>query len=99
MNTYIVNKSLNNNVLIANNDQNGEVVLIGKGIGFNHKKDDSISEDSMEKLFLLRNEKDQEHYKELLPHIDEEIWQTIISSTDRKRTRLNSSHVAIAYAF
>src|SRR5690625_2789097 len=99
MNTYIVNKSLNNNVLIANNDQNGEVVLIGKGIGFHHKKDDSISENSIEKLFVLRNEKDQEHYKELLPHIDEEILQTIISSTELIRNKskaILNEHVHVA---
>src|SRR5690625_3600148 len=99
MNTYIVNKSLNNNVLIANNDQNEEVVLIGKGIGFHHKKDDSIRDDSVEKLFVLRNEKEQEHYKELLPHIDEEILQTIISSTELIRNKskaILNEHVHVA---
>lgn len=99
MNTYIVKKTLNNNVLIANNEQNEEVVLIGKGIGFNHKKDDTISDGSIEKLFVLRNEKEQEHYKELLPHIDEEILHTIISSTELIRNKSNAilnEHVHVA---
>ena len=43
MKSYIVKKALNNNVLIAISDQNEEVVLIGKGIGFNHKKNDSVN--------------------------------------------------------
>lgn len=99
MNTYIVKKSLNNNVLIANNDQNEEVVLIGKGIGFHHKKDDSIRDGSIEKLFVLGNEKEQEHYKELLPHIDEDILQTIISSTELIRNKskaILNEHVHVA---
>src|SRR5690625_4825084 len=112
MKSYIVKKALNNNVLIANSDQNEEVVLIGKGIGFNHKKNDSVNKEVIEKVFVLKNEKEQQHYKELLPHIDTEILDIIISSTelirrkskvilneqDRKSTRLNSSHVAISYA-
>ncbi len=99
MDTYTVKKALNNNVLIANNIQDEEVVLIGKGIGFNHKKDEIISEHSIEKLFVLRNEKEQEHYKELLPHIDEEILDTIISSTELIRNKskaILNEHVHVA---
>lgn len=37
MGEYIVTKTLNNNVVVCtNNDQ--EVILIGKGIGFNKKE-------------------------------------------------------------
>ena len=37
MGEYIVTKTLNNNVVVCtNNDQ--EVILIGKGIGFNKKR-------------------------------------------------------------
>lgn len=99
MDRYVVKKALNNNVLIANNDQNMEVVLIGKGIGFHHKKGDYIGGDSFEKLFVLSNEKEQEHYKELLPHIDENILQTIISSTELIRSKSNTilnEHVHVA---
>ncbi len=38
MEEYIVTKTLNNNVVVCtNNDQ--EVILIGKGIGFNKKRE------------------------------------------------------------
>lgn len=99
MNSYIVKKSLNNNVLIANNAQAEEVVLIGKGIGFNYKKGSSIPDGSVEKLFILRNEKEQEHYKNLLPHIDEEVLHTIISSTELIRNKskaILNEHVHVA---
>ncbi|MBP1971104.1 transcriptional antiterminator [Virgibacillus natechei] len=100
MDTFIVNKVLNNNVLIAIDHQDGEVVLIGKGIGFNKKKDELIRENSVEKMFVLRNEKEQEYYKELLPQIEENILNTIISSIEMIRSKsdvtLNEqAHVAL----
>ena len=89
MDTFIVKKVLNNNVLIARDHAEDEVVLIGKGIGFNKKKDASIREDSVEKLFVLRNEKEQEYYKNLLPHIDEKVLSTLIDSIEMIRSKSN----------
>jgi transcriptional antiterminator len=58
----LIEKVLNNNVLIAEHPSYGEVVLIGKGLGFNRKHGDFIETDSVEKLFVLKNEKEQENY-------------------------------------
>jgi len=99
MHTYIVRKALNNNVLTAYNDRHEEVILIGKGIGFHYKKEDTIHENVVEKLFVLRNEKEQAHYKELLSYIDEQTLNTIIASTEliRKRSKaLLNEHVHVA---
>ncbi|RIU92663.1 glucose PTS transporter transcription antiterminator GlcT [Oceanobacillus picturae] len=100
MNDYKVVKALNNNVLIALDDNQQEVVIIGKGIGFNKSKDSIIPENTVEKLFVLRNEKAQEHYKSLIPDLDENTLNTIISSIEiiRRRTRTILSekvHVAL----
>lgn len=97
---YVVKKVLNNNVLIAADDKNNEVVLIGKGIGFQRKKGDVIHQDIIEKIFVLKNENEQEHYKKLLPYLDEKTLNVIISSLEiiKKRTRgtLNEHiHVAL----
>src|SRR5690625_7709641 len=40
-------------------------------------------------MFILRNEKEQEHLKQLLPHIDQETLNTIIESIDMIRSRSN----------
>ncbi|MBD1222508.1 glucose PTS transporter transcription antiterminator GlcT [Virgibacillus halodenitrificans] len=90
MNTFLIKKVLNNNVLIALDHQKNEVVLIGKGIGFQAKKNEIIPESSIEKLFVLRSEKEQEHYKQLLPNIDEFTMDTIISSLEMIRKRTNT---------
>src|SRR5690625_5287181 len=40
-------------------------------------------------MFILRNEKEQEYLKQLLPHIDQETLNTIIASIEMRRTRSN----------
>ncbi|CDQ38802.1 glucose PTS transporter transcription antiterminator GlcT [Virgibacillus salexigens] len=100
MNTFTVKKVLNNNVLIALDQGQSEVVLIGNGIGFHHKKKENIDEKAIEKLFVLRNAKEQENYKKLLPNIDEPLLQSIIEAIgiirNRSQEMLNEAiHVAL----
>ncbi|MGI8314982.1 glucose PTS transporter transcription antiterminator GlcT [Halobacillus mangrovi] len=68
-----IKKVLNNNVVIAEHPSYEEVVLIGKGIGFNRKAEDDISFDKADKTFLLSNEKEKEQYVNLLPYVDERL--------------------------
>ncbi|GEN55396.1 glucose PTS transporter transcription antiterminator GlcT [Halobacillus faecis] len=69
----MIKKVLNNNVVIASHPTYEEVVLIGKGIGFNRKKGDEISSEKADKTFLLSNEQEKEQYMSLLPYIDETL--------------------------
>jgi transcriptional antiterminator len=99
MSTLSVKKALNNNVLIAEHESYGEVVLIGKGIGFNRKKGDPIQNDIAEKMFVLKGEKEQEQYKNLLPFLDENLSNVTISAIELIRERTNSflnEHIHIA---
>ncbi|RWZ51302.1 PRD domain-containing protein [Halobacillus fulvus] len=68
-----IKKVLNNNVVIAEHPSFEEVVLIGKGIGFNRKKEDTVSFSKADKTFLLSNEKEKQQYVNLLPYIDENL--------------------------
>lgn len=100
MKTYTVLKSLNNNVLIALNEQREEVVVIGKGIGFQKKPKDLIQEETIEKLFVLESKTEQESYKELLPNLDESTLEAIITAMEiiknKSNTFLNEKvHVAL----
>ncbi len=99
MGVFAIKKILNNNVLIATHEERGEVVLIGKGIGFNRQKDESIEETTVEKMFVLKNEKEQEQFKMLLPHIEDEMMNTIISAIELIRERTNNflnEHIHVA---
>lgn len=96
--SFEIKKALNNNVLIALNKSFGEVVLIGKGIGFGKKPGDAILEDSFEKLFVLTNKKEQEQYKKLLKDTDEDMLDVIQDAihyiAERVHTPLNE-HIHI----
>ncbi|MCA1293591.1 PRD domain-containing protein [Paenibacillus sp. alder61] len=94
-----VAKALNNNVIIAHHPEHGEVVVIGKGIGFNRKTGDAIPLEAVEKMFILTSRYEQEQYKQLVPHVDEqliEIIGEIVTYISRKtQTELNE-HIHIA---
>ncbi|BAC13839.1 transcriptional antiterminator [Oceanobacillus iheyensis HTE831] len=100
MSDFIVKKPLNNNVLIAQDNYQNEVVLIGSGIGFNFKENDSVEEEFVEKLFVLRDQEQQDQYKKIVPQIDEYLLQKIIDSINMIQKRsseiLNEKvHVAL----
>ncbi|QAV26288.1 transcription antiterminator [Anoxybacillus flavithermus] len=97
--SFRIEKVLNNNVLIASHPTYDEVVLIGKGIGFGKKKGDVIEQRDVEKWFILKNEREQEQYKKLLPHVDEEFIGLMNDIIHHIRTRMNSSlneHIHVA---
>lgn len=99
MSGLIISKNLNNNVVIADHSDYGEVVVIGKGIGFNRKTGDVIDEASAEKLFVLRNEKEQENYIKLLPFVESNLHEVFISAIELIKKRANAElneHIHVA---
>ncbi|MDM5189757.1 PRD domain-containing protein [Bacillus sp. DX4.1] len=68
-----IKKVLNNNVIIATHQEHEEVVVIGKGIGFGKKAKEMLEAKQIEKMFVLKNERDREQYKLLVPHISEKL--------------------------
>ncbi|TDM07057.1 glucose PTS transporter transcription antiterminator GlcT [Macrococcus lamae] len=81
MGEYIIEKALNNNVLIANY-YDEEVVLIGRGIGFGKKQGQRIETDKIEKIYELRGYHEQERYKTLIGMTDERVIKTVIEIVD-----------------
>ncbi|KOS00370.1 CAT RNA binding domain-containing protein, partial [Paenibacillus polymyxa] len=77
MSSLKVAKALNNNVIIGMHPEHDEVVVIGKGIGFNRRPGDLMPLDSVEKLFILKSHEEQEQYKRLLPELDEKLIEVI----------------------
>ncbi len=50
-----VTQVLNNNVIIANNDIE-DLIILGRGIGFNAKKSDVVNEQYIKKVFRAPTE-------------------------------------------
>lgn len=84
MSSYVIEKALNNNVIICKDEtQKHEVVLIGKGIGFNKKKGMHLSDKAMiDKVYKLEHKSEQEHYKALVEMADDDVLQSIIEAID-----------------
>ncbi|WP_100331307.1 glucose PTS transporter transcription antiterminator GlcT [Bacillus xiapuensis] len=97
--SFVVRKALNNNVLIASHAEYDEVVLIGKGIGFGKKNGDPIAPETIEKLFILKSEQEQEQYKQLLNHIDERfigLMNDVISLIQKRVNAPLNEHIHVA---
>jgi len=95
----LVSKVLNNNVIIADDPHYGEVVVIGKGIGFGRSEKDSIESEAAEKMFILRSRREQEQYKQLLPQVDENLIEVMNEAIQTISTRIASplnEHIHVA---
>lgn len=108
MSKYHISKILNNNVIICINS-NQEVILIGKGIGFNKKPGMVVDDNaSIEKVYKLDQKQQQEYYKSLVEIADEEVLQAIIESVnyitsttymkdDKQLVIVLTDHITFAY--
>ncbi|GGI66348.1 BglG family transcription antiterminator LicT [Enterococcus alcedinis] len=65
----IYQKKLNNNVVIALDDDHKEVIVMGKGLGFNIQAGDTISADRIEKIFSLTDVKANKQLQEIIETI------------------------------
>lgn len=82
MSEYYISKTLNNNVIICTYN-NQEVILIGKGIGFNKKAGMTLDDDaSIEKVYKLEHKQQQEYYKSLVEIADEDVLQAVIEAVN-----------------
>lgn len=96
--TYIVEKVLNNNVLIARREEK-EVVLIGRGIGFGQKRGVLIQSDQVEKMFVMENQQEQRQYQQLVETVDEKMLRILISIVEmiqEQSGKLLSEHIHVA---
>ncbi|ASA20735.1 BglG family transcription antiterminator LicT [Paenibacillus donghaensis] len=63
-----IEKVLNNNAVVAMNGEQ-EVIIIGRGIAYQKRPGDIVSEQHIDKMFTLQNEDIQENFKTLVSSI------------------------------
>lgn len=99
--SYVIKKNLNNNALVVLDDHHREVILIGKGIGFQRLKGDTIKHDaSIEKMFMLVAESQREQMLRLVAETDAEVIRVIteyVKYAEKKldRTFTNEFYVTL----
>lgn len=92
---------LNTNAVLAKDQNDEEIVLLGIGIGFKHRVGDDVEEHKIEKRFVLKDKKYQNHFQELLGSISQEyimVAEQIISlGVELHHMELNESiHISLA---
>jgi len=70
-----VYRPINNNIVSAFDDEGREVVVIGKGIGFQAKEGTVIPPSKIEKIFTMRSKNETERLKEILASLPREYLE------------------------
>ncbi|WP_138494932.1 BglG family transcription antiterminator LicT [Paenibacillus pinistramenti] len=69
-----IKKILNNNAVVASKDGQ-EVIVIGRGVAYNKRVSDEVSEETIEKIFTPENEEMNSKYKALIADMPIEYLQ------------------------
>ncbi len=64
-----ITKVINNNVVCAFNEDNKEVVIMGRGLGFKAKEGKVIDNSKIEKIFVMNSKSSVEKFKQLLENL------------------------------
>ena len=57
----IIHKILNNNVIFSKDENDQEMIVMGRGIAFGKKVDSTIDSTKIDKVFHLKNNEDAKH--------------------------------------
>ncbi|MBC9714237.1 PRD domain-containing protein [Streptomyces sp. TRM66268-LWL] len=69
---------LNNNVVLARDDKGEEVIVTGRGIGFNSRQGKPIDPSLIVRVFVPADGRDPDHVAETLALIDEEVLRAVV---------------------
>lgn len=90
-----INKVINNNIVSAYDADRNEVIVMGKGIGFNAREGEKVSKRKIEKVFKMDNQKSFDEFKALLAELPLEHIQVsseiITYAKETLQTKLNKS--------
>ena len=70
-----ISRIINNNVVSTCDEEGGEVIVMGRGVGFKAKEGSTIDEDKIEKVFRLDSQNTMDKFKELLVNLPMEHVQ------------------------
>lgn len=71
----VIEKVLNNNMVISRNPEGKEIILQGKGIGFNKRKRDSIVRTQVERIFTPNDKNEIKRFQDFFAKLPDEYWE------------------------
>lgn len=91
----VIGKVINNNVISSWDADQKEIIVMGRGIGFQKKPGDPVREEEIDKVFRLENRDVRERFEDLLENMPLEyirVSADVISfAKERLKTRLSQS--------
>ncbi|KAF1299594.1 PTS sugar transporter [Enterococcus sp. JM4C] len=90
----LISQILNNNVAIvrkgSNNEARGnEIIVYSKGVAFKHKVGDNISEEEIQKTYVLDSHDKLEHFSYLLSNTKDEYLQIVTKTIEYGEAIIN----------
>ena len=89
----IIKKVLNNNLLLVESENGKEQIAMGKGLRFSYKVGECLRETDVEKIYMLKDEKNTQDYIRLLQDVPasyaEVIQDAVQMVTCKMASRLN----------
>lgn len=64
-----IEKVINNNIVSSYDEENREIVVMGRGIGFGHRSGENIDDAKIEKIFRMNSEAESEQLQNVLADI------------------------------
>lgn len=83
-----IKQVLNNNVVVAANKDNQEVIVMGKGLAFKKKPGDTVDIAQIEKTFVLKDTETTDKLVELMQEVSEEYLDLSYRIIEIARTKL-----------
>ena len=80
-------KVLNTSVVLAVEDGNGEVILMGKGIGFRKSIGQALTPEETDRVFVLRDRETNRNILQLAAQIDGRVFEITRRVVEYARTR------------
>ncbi|AXU29138.1 TPA: BglG family transcription antiterminator LicT [Clostridioides difficile] len=91
----VIEKILNNNVIITTDENDKEIVVMGRGLAYKKRTGDHISKDKVDKVFKLSDPNMSDKFKELIADIPMRYMELsdeiILQAKEKLGKRLNDS--------
>ena len=85
----------NNNVVLARRHDGVEVILTGRGLGFQTKPGQTVDESKIVKIFVPSDGRDPDHIGQLLAEIPPEHIQMVLSAMREARIEDTASVILV----
>lgn len=90
MDKMTVAKVLNNSLVLSSTADHDEVIVMGKGIGFNSKVGDTLDAAQIEKIFIVQGSQTRRDYLRVIENSPEYLLPLVQDLIERARVQLNS---------